>query len=395
MAIPRMFISSTCYDLQEIRHNLRSFIKEFSYEPVMSEFGDIFYEFDAHTQDSCLREIEKSQMYILIIGNNYGSIFHKEKKDIEYPDSITLSEFKKSIEVNIPKIIFINKFVNYDYRNYKKSLNEHLASYFNSEKIKEENVESVRLKQIKTFDQKYYFPQESYKYIFRFLDIIAALPKNNAVFEYETFEEIKESLKKQWAGFLYDKLSDYQRDIEEQVTDSTLIEIKDKINILDRFLRDAFDKPYSKSGNLTISLKKIEDSFAIDDLKKAHKLLEDSLGSILFTYDSRNRYVPRIQITEELSDEKIGKWLKTLDSLINTYKWSPDISILEVFKGFEIRYWSDRSQIPLESLIKLNAFYKTLPENEIMNVCKTINIKFNQVIKVDKEVPDYPDDIPF
>ena len=76
MAVPRVFISSTCYDLQEIRHNLRNFIGSFGYEPVMSEFGDIFYEYDQHVQDACLKEIEKCNMFLLVIGNNYGSMYH-------------------------------------------------------------------------------------------------------------------------------------------------------------------------------------------------------------------------------------------------------------------------------------------------------------------------------
>ena len=48
MAIPRVFMSSTCYDLQEIRFQLRHFIEEIGYDPVMSEFGDIFYDLGQH-----------------------------------------------------------------------------------------------------------------------------------------------------------------------------------------------------------------------------------------------------------------------------------------------------------------------------------------------------------
>ena len=47
MAIPRIFISATCYDLQEICFQLRRFIQEVGYDPVMSEFGDIFYDLNA------------------------------------------------------------------------------------------------------------------------------------------------------------------------------------------------------------------------------------------------------------------------------------------------------------------------------------------------------------
>lgn len=395
MATPRMFISSTCYDLHEIRHNLRTFIRDFNYEPVMSEYGDIFYEYDIHAQDSCLREIEKSQMYILIIGNNYGSIYHKEKKDADYPDSITLSEFRKSIEINIPKMIFINKFVYYDYRNYKKSLTEYLANYFKSEQVIEEDIEVLRKEQINLFDEKYYFPQHAYKYIFRFLDVIVTLQKNNAIFEYDTFDEIKETLKKQWAGFLYDKLSEYQEEIIEKEKDVTLEDIKNRISLIDRFLREAFDNNKSESGEFTISLKKIEDSFALDDLKIAQQMLDESLESILFDYNYRNRRLPRIEIKESFTDEIIIQWLQSLDKIINTFKWSQSVSVVEVFEVFKYAFWESRSQIPLESLIKLNTLFKSLPVEEINNITKTIRVKFEKLIKDDTVPPDFPDDIPF
>ena len=37
MAVPRVFVSSTCYDLKYIRENLKYFIRSLGYEPVLSE----------------------------------------------------------------------------------------------------------------------------------------------------------------------------------------------------------------------------------------------------------------------------------------------------------------------------------------------------------------------
>ena len=102
MAIPRIFVSSTCYDLHEIRHQLHQFILEFGFEPVMSEFEDIFYSNELHVQDSCLEEIPKCNFFILIIGNNYGSIFHRDKNKL-VPESVTLKEFRKALEIKIFK----------------------------------------------------------------------------------------------------------------------------------------------------------------------------------------------------------------------------------------------------------------------------------------------------
>ena len=51
MAIPRVFISSTCYDLKYIRGNLLYLVRSLGYEPVLSEEGDVFYDPGKHTHD--------------------------------------------------------------------------------------------------------------------------------------------------------------------------------------------------------------------------------------------------------------------------------------------------------------------------------------------------------
>ncbi len=65
MPSPRIFVSSTCYDLHDVRHALREFIEGFGHEPVMSEYGDIFYQYDSNVQDACIAEIEKCHLFVL------------------------------------------------------------------------------------------------------------------------------------------------------------------------------------------------------------------------------------------------------------------------------------------------------------------------------------------
>ena len=43
MARPRIFISSTFYDLKQIRAELDMFIESLGYEPIRNEEGDIPY----------------------------------------------------------------------------------------------------------------------------------------------------------------------------------------------------------------------------------------------------------------------------------------------------------------------------------------------------------------
>jgi hypothetical protein len=72
MAVPRVFISSTCYDLDAIRDSLRSFIESVGFDPCLSDRGDVFYHPDLHTHDSCINEIGNCHLFVLLIGGRFG-----------------------------------------------------------------------------------------------------------------------------------------------------------------------------------------------------------------------------------------------------------------------------------------------------------------------------------
>lgn len=72
MANLKIFVSSTCYDLNIVRGQLRSFINTIGYEPVMSDYNDVLYDPRDHTHESCVKEIQSSDMVILIIGSRFG-----------------------------------------------------------------------------------------------------------------------------------------------------------------------------------------------------------------------------------------------------------------------------------------------------------------------------------
>lgn len=402
MATPRIFVSSTCYDLHEIRHSLRNFISEFQYEPVMSDYGDVFYEFDQHVQDSCLNEIAKSQMYLLIIGNNYGSIYHGSGGHEEYPDSVTLTEFRKSIAAKIPKMIFINKFVNYDYKNYQKALTQNLTDYFRKNPPADDDVDSQRLRLQLIFDQKYPFPQGAYKYIFRFLDEISSLSKNNAVFEYETFDQIKQQLKKQWAGYLYDRLTESKDEANRKETENTFEEIKGKLSILESLIADSLKNRPSGTSGLVISLDSIEKSIALDQLKNAQVLLENSLENILYGYKYDREYPDeRLEFKKKVTIKQAIAWLNSLEEKVSTFKWSRTITSEEVFSDFECKHFDGFNDIALEDLIKLNSLFKAVAAEEHESFARVVQMKFAKLEKAATKVVEdfdpsaYESDIPF
>jgi len=68
MAMPRIFISSTFYDLKQIREDLERSIKELGYEPVRNETGAIPYGKEEPPEAYAYKELELCDIIVSIIG---------------------------------------------------------------------------------------------------------------------------------------------------------------------------------------------------------------------------------------------------------------------------------------------------------------------------------------
>lgn len=393
MASPRLFVSSTCYDLQEIRFQLRQFIVDFGYEPVMSEFDDIFYNYENHVQDSCLEEISKCQLFLLVVGNNYGSIYHQEKESNKIPDSVTLTEFKKALEVNIFKHIFINKFVDYDWKNYRRALNKVMLKYFKENNVDNSKIESVKSKLKKEFDETYPFPYDSYRYVFYFLDIINELKEGNAYNIFESFADIKESLKKQWAGFMYESLTRNKKHDE-----LNLKPLEDKISHIDSNLKKLIEtKSTSHGSKISFDIGKLSKDYDLENLENLQIKIDNVLKEI-FCYEYFNMsdgmtYHPkRVWFNKKVSEEETTAWLKYLDEIVKNYKWSKYIPYNILFKNVHLsKYNKNNSEIPYKSIIELDSIFKAFSNDEKKSFIKTVQQKFIEAY----EAPLDKDELPF
>lgn len=172
MAVPRVFVSSTCYDLKYIRENIKYFINNMGFESILSEDGDVFYAPEQHTHDACLSEVQNCQMFVLIIGGRYGGNYKQEDK------SITNKEYEEAIKGKIPVFALVEKNVWSDHFVYQKNKNVDTIIYPNVDNIK----------------------------IFDFIDEVRKSENNNAIYAFGDFKDIEQYLKKQWAGLLYNFL---------------------------------------------------------------------------------------------------------------------------------------------------------------------------------------------
>ena len=98
-----LFISSTCYDLSQIRSDLRDFCESLGFEPVMSEFDTFPVNPSQDTLTNCLDAVKNTaDIFILVVGGRYGSITETGK-------SITNLEFAEACAKGIPKYVFVKE----------------------------------------------------------------------------------------------------------------------------------------------------------------------------------------------------------------------------------------------------------------------------------------------
>lgn len=195
MATPKVFVSSTCFDLKEVRDSISRFIKNFGFEPILSEHGDVFYHPDLHTHEACIHEVSNCQLFILIIGGRFGGAY-----DIDKQKSITNAEYDAARQLNIPVFTYIKKGVYDNHHTYQANKNKEFA-----EKIDFPNVEK----------------QENAINIFNFIDQVRKSKINNAFETFETANEIEIHLRKQWAGMFFEFLKN--REVKEQVNAANIM----------------------------------------------------------------------------------------------------------------------------------------------------------------------------
>lgn len=99
----KVFLSSTCYDLKQIRSDLFDFFIDFGFSPILSEYPNFPIDPDKNAIENCIENVKNNtDIFILVIGNRYGSQISDGK-------SITNTEYIYAKKLGIPIYIFIYK----------------------------------------------------------------------------------------------------------------------------------------------------------------------------------------------------------------------------------------------------------------------------------------------
>lgn len=175
MAKPRIFISSTFYDLRQVRNDLQRFISEIGYDPIQHERGQVPYGSREKLESYCYKEISQVDIVVNIIGGRFGS------GSFEEAYSISQMELKTALDLNKQSYVFVDSSVMAEYKMY----------------LKNKEIQGIRY--VAADDER----------IFRFIEEIQALPRNNQIIEFRQADEIASHLREQWAGL-------FQRFLQQQ-----------------------------------------------------------------------------------------------------------------------------------------------------------------------------------
>ena len=211
------FISSTCYDLSEVRTQLKAYLEDREIVPVLSDNGDVFYNPTIHTHSSCVKAVSEADIMIVIIGGRFGghavSDAHNqvdyskvvlslhndssiEDRMINGSVSITQLEAYKAIETGIPIWTFVFENVWNDHATYTQQKRAFYSKKNNTDK------KYVNKSQFASIDGT---PCEA-QYIFEFIDDIRKKNTGNNIFPFSTSVDVTTTLNKQLSSLLKEHL---------------------------------------------------------------------------------------------------------------------------------------------------------------------------------------------
>ena len=167
MAKPRIFISSTCYDLNDIRSELTDFLQKYNFEVLNSQLKNFGVTPGKHSHTACLEQVENADFFIVIIGGRRGGTFIGSEK------SITNEEYSLAVKKGVPIMVFVNQRVNEILPLYKKN-----ATLDFSDVVEDKRV-------------------------FYFIEYIKASSEDNWIFQFQNVNDIKETIIAQFAYYLF------------------------------------------------------------------------------------------------------------------------------------------------------------------------------------------------
>jgi len=265
MAKPRVFVSSTYYDLKQVRSDIERFINSQGYEAILNEKGHIAYGNLEKLEEYCYKEINQCDILVSIIGGRYGSSSTKEH-------SVSNKELLEALNIGKQVYIFIDTAVATEFRTYQANKNVQGINY--------QAVDDVK--------------------VYEFIEEVYNLPKNNAIHNFSNASDISTYLKEQWAG-LFQRLLNEESNKKEATLIQKLSDTSETLNQLVEYLvSEKKNGENAVTQILTINhplFREIERSASI-----TFKIFFETLNELMNLFSTLGFKL----ITKDHSDSKVG-----------------------------------------------------------------------------------------
>lgn len=242
--VPKVFISSTFYDLKYARENIGKFVEDFGFKAIRFEAGNIGYTPYETLDVSCYEAMTTSDMAILVVGGKYGSPASGENNEdkFQHYNSVTRKEFEAAVKNKVPVYVFIERPVFHEYNTYIR----------NKEQIEQEKI-SLNFCSVDNVN------------VFRFIEQIYSIT-GIPVWPFDHISDIGVMLKQQWACLVLKYLTLMRRGAQVKKVEEPLYPIETAINEIKVLITRIGDKVI---GGLSPSLDDIKVQQEIESISLA------------------------------------------------------------------------------------------------------------------------------
>jgi Domain of unknown function (DUF4062) len=112
----KIFLSSTCYDLVDLRAIIEDYFLKKGEELLLSDRNTFPVDPDEHRHDLCLLNAKNADLFLLFLDKRFGASYYKDNNI-----SITWAEYRAAKEANIPILVFIRENVFNERETWKKN----------------------------------------------------------------------------------------------------------------------------------------------------------------------------------------------------------------------------------------------------------------------------------
>lgn len=112
-----IFISSTCYDLIDVRAELENELRQCGLDPVLSDrpTSDFNTPGTLDSIETCLSNVRSADALVLILNQRYGAVLEDFGKI-----SATHLEYEEAVKIDKPIFVYVRDRLEADYTNWKK-----------------------------------------------------------------------------------------------------------------------------------------------------------------------------------------------------------------------------------------------------------------------------------